>query len=141
MEAQPTTPITEVLAELLASGADVEEISSSVALAWGEIEVSLSPVIGAAGVAALCKRSIHLASREHPFLAAHAGQAGIWDPDALHRALAAQTREDAAAAGADILKQFRDLLARLVGPDLTERLLRTAWNLFSMGTPNLDASS
>ena len=138
MEAQPTTQITEVLAELLASGADVAKISSSVALAWSEIEVSLSPVIGVAGVAALRKRSIHLAAREHPFLA---GRTGIWDSDALQRALTAQTREDAAAAGASVLKQFNDLLAKLVGPDLTERLLRTAWNLLFIGTPKLDASS
>lgn len=140
MEAHPTTLINQTLAAKYREGSSAAEIASVVARAWREIEHSLSQVIGAAGVAALCKRSAHLAARDHAFLASHTGPAGICDPVALETTLASQTREDAAAAGAAVLIQFNDLLAKLVGPQLTDRLLISVWGILSNDLPSKEAS-
>lgn len=141
MDSHPTTSITQSLAAKLGAGASAADIAAAVAGSWREIERSLSPVIGAGGVAALCKRAVHLAARDHPSLATHAGQVRNCDVDALQATLGAQTPDTAVAAGAAVLIQFNDLLAKLVGADLTERLLRSAWTFLSNGLPNQDAPS
>ena len=141
MATHPTILIEQALAAKLGDGSGAAGIASSIAIAWREIEHSLAPVLGAAGVAALCKRSVQLAARDHPFLAAPAGQVANCDTAALEKSIAGQTGEDAAAGGAAVLIQFNDLLAKLVGTALTDRLLRSAWDLLSNGPPNLDAPS
>jgi hypothetical protein len=79
-------------------------------------------------VAALFKRSLHLASRAHPCLAVN--QEGVQAPmdlAALGTVLAQQGSGSAAAAGRTHLQVFYKLLTDLVGPSLTEQLLGTAW--------------
>jgi hypothetical protein len=140
LDNQSITRTIEALAARLGAGGDSPTIARSVATTWQEIDHLLSPVIGAAGVAALCRRSVYLGARDHPFLSSHAGQVGDCDPRTLESTLAGQAPEDAAAAGAAVLVHFNDLLAKLVGPALTERLLRPAWTLLPDRLPNQDAS-
>jgi hypothetical protein len=55
------------------------------------------------------------------------------DAGPLVAALAQQSAADAALAGARLLRNFHDLLVTLIGPSLTERLLRSVWVNFMSG--------
>jgi hypothetical protein len=60
--------------------------------------------------------------------------------DLLEAVLSRQTSGNAAAGGASVLRAFRALLASLVGPALSERLLRTVWLQFVSASPTQDGS-
>ena len=88
----------------------------------------LAPIIGARGVAALGQRSLQLARVVHPWLVAdQPGGPHALDTSMLVSLLAQRSRADAAAAGSTFLHTFRELLSRLIGASLTERLLLTVW--------------
>ena len=57
----------------------------------------------------------------------------------LKSVLAQQSSADAAGDGA-LLQTFYDLLASLVGPSLTERMLRSIWKTSTSGAPAQDTS-
>ncbi len=109
-------------------GADPQGIADGAVAIWTAIDAALSPVIGARGNAALYKRSLHLASAQHPWLAvAFEGAVQPGDYSALRAALAQQTATDASQAHDALLGIFHDLLADLIGRSLTRRLLQAAW--------------
>ena len=116
------------------------QIAESVHSAFEAIGAALTPIIGQRGFAALQMRSLHLASRAHPWL-----EAGINDGQPtelgghLTSVIKAQSSEDAARGGAAVLQSFHELLATLVGPSLTERLLRTVWIQFLNVSPLQDS--
>jgi hypothetical protein len=112
----------------LASDADAPQVALAVAGLWTEIENALSPIIGRRGVAALYNRSLSLGGREQPWLADghHNGLAAV-DTSALQAALSLRAPMVAARAAAAHLTCFHDLLASLIGPSLTERLLESVW--------------
>ncbi len=86
---------------------------------------ALDPVIGTRGVAALYKRSVHIAQGDFPWLAATHVQLPSETPfDSLARVFDAQHPDEGARAGASLLRSFCRLLDSLVGSSLTERLLR-----------------
>ena len=106
---------------------------------WQDIDAVLSPVIGQRGVAMLYKRSLYLIGPVHPWLAGmHEGVQATIDLEALKSAFAQQSSANAAAAGGAFLHTFYELLTSLVGPSLTERLLRPVWAHFSSGPPAPD---
>ena len=70
----------------------------------------------------------------------HEGVRATIDFAALKALLAKQTQAEAAAASGTLLQAFRDLLASLVGPVLTERLLRAVWLHFSSGPAAQDTA-
>lgn len=93
--------------------------------AWSGVYASLSPVIGAGGVSALYKRSVHLAQQDHPCLrGADSGEPGSGQFEALRAILAglpeARTASEASAA---LLQTFIDLLTGMIGATLTQQLL------------------
>jgi hypothetical protein len=109
-------------------GADAAQIAASVIAIWDEIDDSLTPILGQRGMAALYRRSLQLAAADHPWLEAHdEGEPPAIGPAALKSALARQSNAVAAAGGSAFLQTFRDLLSGLIGPSLTQRLLRNAW--------------
>ena len=63
------------------------------------------------------------------------------DVAALTGALEAQTAADAATAGTLLLQTFHELLTTLVGPSLTERLLRPVWAVFLSGPSAKDTTT
>ena len=88
------------------------------------ITAVLAPIIGRGGVDALFKRSLYLASKSHPWLAqASKGVLTAVEPAGLKTVFAGQSSADAAAGGGLLLQSFHDLLSRLIGSSLTERLL------------------
>ena len=92
------------------------------------MHAALSPVIGQAGVAALYRRALHLSSADYPWLAAaYEGATTPGDFTAFREALAGQTSAVAGAAHDAMLQTLQRLLANLIGPSLTARLLEAVW--------------
>lgn len=102
------------------------DVADAAVAAWARIDRQLAPTVGRRGVAALFRRSVHIAQADRPWLApvfeATAGE-GTEAVEALRAALAARDADVAAAASSQILAIFRDLLAGLVGENLAQLLL------------------
>ncbi len=111
-------------------------------MAWDAVHAALAPVIGQGGVAALYKRALHLARNDYPWLAAaYDAAAAPGDFSSLRAALCGQDAATAAAAHDTLMRTLNDLLVSLIGPSLTERLLKPASQPHSAGTAVQDASS
>jgi hypothetical protein len=122
------------LARRVGDDADATQIAAAIVAIWNDIDDVLTPIVGPLGVVALYQRSLHLTSATFPWLAEpRDGERQTPDPAALTTLLAQRGSVDAAAAGSAFLQTFHELLASLVGPALTERLLRDAWANTSSG--------
>ena len=125
-EARPD--IAALLASAVSDGASSRQVAGMVASAFRGIDQALTPIIGQRGVAALYRRSMHLASQTHPWLPrSREGVHPAMDVTALSTELALQTAASAAAAGGQLLQTFCELLTSLIGPSLADRLLRPVW--------------
>lgn len=104
---------------------DSSMIARSALATWIQIDDALSPIIGRQGVAGLYKRSLSLTRGADPALTAvFAGRLAPDDYSTLQQALAQQSAPVAIAASVALLQTFHDLLTKLIGLSLTERLLR-----------------
>lgn len=116
--------------------ASAVQIAEAVFAKCQAIEAALAPIIGLRGVAALHRRSLHLAGPMHPWLAGRPpGESASDDLAILKTLLSRQTSADAAFGGAAFLQAYYDLLSSLVGASLTERLLRSVWIDFMGALP------
>jgi hypothetical protein len=141
MPSHGTDGIAAFLAKRQGSSDRPEQTAETIVAILREIAEALTPIIGPRGVAALYKRSLHLASQTCPCLSIpNEGVPTAMDVTALTTALAGQTRAEAALAGALLLQTFYELLATLVGPSLTERLLRSVWANFLSGASAPDTT-
>lgn len=123
----------------VAAAATAAQIADATVAAWQAIDSALAPIIGQRGVAALYKRSLHLNRLLRPCLnAALETTEAPLGLASLKAALAQQSADDAAAIGGELLQTFHELLTTLVGPSLTERLLRSVWTGFLSGPPAQD---
>ena len=128
MQSQESDGIAPFLTRKASDGASSRQVADAVTSAFQGIDQALTPIVGRRGVAALYKRSVHLAGRTHSWLAVPMeGVPTAMDVVSLTAALEGQSAADAAAAGALLLQTFHELLTTLVGPSLTERLLRPVW--------------
>jgi hypothetical protein len=95
---------------------------------WEHFARQLSPLIGDAGVAAICARSLHLTQRNAPGLAPVRAPAQGDAPFAFLQ-LSLEQQEPAAAieAAVAVLATASELLALFIGEGLTRSLLREAW--------------
>ena len=107
-----------------------------------DIESALQPIVGRRGVAALFKRTVHLAAAQYPWLAPLKEDSDdtATTVDQLKAAFAAQPAPLAAEAGSVLFASFRELLTSLIGAGLSERLLQTAWSKSASAAPALDPS-
>lgn len=120
---------------------DTAQVADAIVATWREIDQALTPIIGQRGIASLYKRSLYLTHSAHPWMAGlHEGLPTSMDLEALKALLAHQTSAEATAGGRDLLQTFHELLTRLIGPSLTERLLRSVWANSSSGSPPQDNS-
>lgn len=134
-------PIVKRLGPVAASGSDGAKIADASAAAWAAVDGALSPIIGPRGVAALYRRSLHLALEDHPWLAAaYEGARQPGDFASLRAALSQQTAQNAAAAHDAVLTTFQDLLDSLIGRSLTQRLLQNVGEQPSSGAAVQDQS-
>jgi hypothetical protein len=131
----------EPLAHRVAGDADAAQIAAAVFSIWEEIDDALTPIIGSLGLVALYRRSLHLAVAQHPWLAGRdEGVLADTDPAVLKSVLAQRRSDEAAAGGNAFLNTFHELLASLIGPSLTARLLRSVWDNPSSGAAAQDTS-
>ena len=142
MQSQESDGIAAFLSVAASDGASSGQIAGLVASAFEGIDQALTPIVGRRGVAALYKRAMHLAGRTHSWLAVPMeGVPTAMDVAALTGALEEQTAADAAAAGTLLLQTFHELLTTLVGPSLTERLLRPVWTASLSGPSTTDTTT
>ena len=88
----------------------------------------LAPLIGDAGVAAICARSLHLIQRKIPRLGpVHVSAQGDAPFALLQESLEQLDPAEATDAVVAVLATVSDLLVSFVGEGLTTRLLREAW--------------
>jgi len=117
------------------------QIAAAMVAIWHDIDAALTPIVGKGGVAALYKRTLYLAGTAHPWLVLRRQDpsSGV-DLVALKAVLSQQASAVAAAGSKDFLQTFHMLLASLIGPSLTERLLRSVWARPPSGPPAQDPS-
>ncbi len=97
---------------------------------WRAVDASLAPIIGRIGVRVLYRRCLVAAAVRHPWLPATTlDEATADDWAMLHATMSLQSPVEAARACAELFTSFRDLLGSLIGPSLTDRLLRPATTL------------
>jgi len=128
----------EAIRRTLAQGAgeapDASAIAEATLNTWHQVATQLAPVVGVHGVDAIFSRSLHVTSKDFPWLAM-AGNDGNDGNDGNSAALLASLKarlagqETAAAAEAShaLLVNFTELLATLIGESLTDRLLAPVW--------------
>jgi hypothetical protein len=123
------------LYSVAAKGACGDKVADAALAHWCRVEVELSPILGAAGVAALFRRSLYQLRDAHPTLAlAHETSGGVGDFEPLRSALENLSQADAATISSALMQAFRDLLAGLIGAPLSERLLRPARKFSPIGS-------
>lgn len=134
MDSKEPARITLALNKRAETGASAIQIADAVVQLWGQIDAVLVPIVGSRGVAALYKRSLYNAARTHGWLPSSPAElASSADLPALQSAFAGQSSAEAARAGGAVLQNFHALLSDLIGPSLTERLLRSVWTSFLNG--------
>lgn len=120
--------IRRTLVQRAGDAPDTSAVAEALLSTWRQIATRLAPVIGARGVDAIFRRSLHLTSNVFPWLATAGEQADSTAPLIRFRACL-EASEPAAAAEASyaLLVTFTELLATLIGESLTDRLLSPVW--------------
>jgi hypothetical protein len=129
MESQTSSRILVTLAARTRNGTGEGETAACVVAVCEEIGAAFTPIMGSRGVAALYKRSLYLTAQAHPTLLGlqEQVQAEI-DPSPLMTALTPLSDAEATRIGSALLIAFYELISSLIGPSLTERLLRSLWD-------------
>lgn len=129
MEGQPSKRILDTLKQRTNDHPGAGRTAVCVTALCEEMCAALTPIVGPRGVAALYKRSLFLTSHEHPvLLGLHLSVQHDTDLSALTATLMPLSETEAAQVGAALLSSFYELLACLIGPSLTERVLRSLWD-------------
>ena len=117
-----------MLAREAGTGANAPAIAAAARRLCERLAEQLTPLIGDAGVAAICARSLHLTQRNVPGLAPVRPSASRDPPFALLQ-LFLEQQEPAVAteAAVALLVTVSELLALFIGESLTTRLLSEAW--------------
>jgi hypothetical protein len=117
-----------MLAREAGTGAKTAAIAAAARRLAERFAQQLTPLIGDAGVAAICARSLHLAQRKVSGVAAVPASDHSDGPFALlQRSLEQQESPVATEAAVAMLATTTELLASFIGDSLTTRLLREAW--------------
>jgi hypothetical protein len=117
-----------MLAREAGTGANAPAIAAAGRRLCERFAEQLTPLIGDAGVAAICARSLHLTERHVRVLASVPASARGDSPFARLQ-LSLEQHEPAAAtdAAVAVLATASGLLASFIGEGLTTSLLREAW--------------
>ena len=105
---------------------------------WQRLAAELVTLIGEGGFQSLYARSLKLERRDWPWLAADDSMASGFA--GLKASLQARPPGQAASASSALLGTLIDLLALLIGEQLTINLLRTAWGSETAGALDLASS-
>jgi hypothetical protein len=108
------------------SDADTTAIASGARRLCERFAQQRTPIIGDAGMAAICSRSLHVALRQLPSPTPICAQTG--DPCGRLQVLPHELEPGGATeAVVDVLTTARALLDSFIGQALTTRLLRDVW--------------
>jgi hypothetical protein len=106
---------------------------------WAQLAPELISIIGEGGFMPLYARSLRLACKQYPWLAQE-GKAPsgneLFTP--LKERLQAQDIAQAHEASLALFNIFLDLMASLIGEELTIRILHSAWSRETSETPAKD---
>ena len=117
-----------MLAREAGTGASAPAIAAATRRLCERLAGQLAPLVGDAGVAAICARSLHLTQRNVPGVAAvHASDQSEGPFVLLQRSLEQQEPAAATEAAVALLATVSELLTSFIGEGLTTRLLREAW--------------
>ncbi len=117
-----------MLAREAGPGASAPAIAAAARRLCEHFAEHLTPLIGDAGVRAICARSLHLGQRNVPGGAAvPAFDQGDTPFVLLERSLEHQEPAAATEAAVAVLAAAGELLASFIGEGLTARLLRETW--------------
>ena len=120
---------------------DASRTANEVASEWQRIDAALSPIVGTMGVAALYRRCISIASGTYPWLTHDAPDApSALDVGPLRALLSGRDSAEAVAAGKLLLDTFTELIGRLIGTSLAERLLQPHPDTHSSGDAAQDTT-
>ena len=132
----PSQQRQQIIARLLAQQSE-NTIADTAVSHWEKLADEIISVVGEAGFVSLYERSLHLAEATFPWLSP--GSAPLQSPSHSHRfvelglRLADHTPAQARTAHGLLLTLFTDILASLIGEQLTSSILRAAWgNLASV---------
>ncbi len=122
----------QVIASLMAQ--QPENIADAAMEHWEKLADEIISIVGEAGFNSLYERSVHLAQSAFPWLPLCPSPSQTPHRFAeLGARLADQAPADACAANSLLLTSFTDILASLIGEQLTASILRSAWgNLASV---------
>ncbi len=125
-----------ISADLSRSTDDNARMVADAAVArWESMVDALTPVLGQRGVAALYRRTLIVAGRDHPcLLLAHEDTEPVRF-EQLRKILFQQPADQAAAATDASVETFHELLNSLIGIPLTQRLLGGLWSPTFSGSP------
>jgi hypothetical protein len=120
--------VRRMLAREAGTGADAPAIAAAARRACERFAEHLTPLIGDAGMAAICARSLHLNERNFRGLASvRASVQGDSRFEHLQRFLEQQESAAATEAAVAVLGTSSELLASFIGEGLTTSLLREMW--------------
>ena len=106
---------------------------------WEQLAPELISIIGEGGFKPLYARSIRLAGKQHAWLLPCAAKPAVGERfNELAACLQAQDVLDAQQASLDLFSIFLDVLASLIGEELTTHLLHSAWSNKISETPAKD---
>ncbi|MFO7551033.1 MAG: hypothetical protein R6W80_06480 [Haliea sp.] len=125
----------QIIASLLAP--QPEHIADVAVSHWEKLAAEIVSIVGEAGFASLYERTLYLGKSTFPWLppASSPLRPATLEPrfGELGTSLGNQTAVDARAAHCLLLTIFTDILASLIGDQLTSNILRAAWgNLVSV---------
>jgi hypothetical protein len=117
-----------MLAREAGTAADAQAVAAAARRLCEHFAERLTPLIGDAGMAAICARSLHLTERNVRGLASVRGSPQGDAPFALlQRSLEQQEPAAATEAAVAVLATASELLASFIGEGLTTSLLHEAW--------------
>ena len=105
-----------------------EKVADAAINLWEQMATQITSIVGEDGFNSLYTRSVFLTRSTFPWLAA-----ASLSPQTDHRfaelkiSLEGQTPKQASAANSLLLITFTDILASLIGEQLTIRILRSSW--------------
>jgi hypothetical protein len=116
-----------LIAREAAGGATAVEVATGVVRAWGNLCLHLAHIVGDAGILALFDRSVALARGEFPWLPVVGAASSEARWQTLRTSLEAQAPEESVQASVAVASRFLTGLGRLIGTELTLRLLQEMW--------------
>lgn len=124
--------VVAFLEQRIQGSADNAVVAEAIIAMLEGMNTTLVPIIGSKGVAALYRHSLFLCIHKKPALAT------LYEPFVIAMDLAPfgamlreQNRNDALCLGETLLKTTYELLATLIGPSLSARLLHGVWDISS----------